>query len=468
MRVETKRTLRRFLKNPSTIIGLSILIFFTLVALFAPFIAPPVSPMNPKQRISDPYIMPKITWKADPIPPISKSQARRNMMAKGLEKIIYKKGTDEIRELVEKLVENADAQTMCAVSAEVYKLKNEVKEELKKHVEVLKKSGLTNPTSLINSYMKSDFLLVCSRGLGSIRGFSDFLSSLKSKLADLKKSDLIKVYKVVAVNVTYETLEKIVKDFLGLNGDPYVWLLEKGYVKRKPLITVDYHPFGMIDGRDIFYGVVWGTRTAFRIGLIVTIFSTIIGLVIGSISGYYGGWVDETLMRITDVFLSIPFLVAAIVLTTFLGSGLNKVMIAMIIFGWMGTARLIRGNILQVKEEQFILAAKALGVKDFFIIIKHVLPNTIFPVVIQASMRMGSLVITAAALSFLGLGAPTGYADWGALLNYSRDWILGAQGEAFKYWFALFYPGLAMVLFVLAWNLLGDALRDTFDPRLRG
>nr|WP_290853117.1 ABC transporter permease [Fervidobacterium sp.] len=227
------------------------------------------------------------------------------------------------------------------------------------------------------------------------------------------------------------------------------------------------HPFGMIQGRDIFYGVVWGTRTAFYIGLTVTILSTIFGIIIGSIAGYYGGWIDEILMRITDTFMSIPFLLAAMVLTTILGNGLDKVMIAMTVFGWMGAARLIRANILQVKEEQFVLAAKALGVKDFFIIIRHILPNTIFPVLIQASMRMGSLVITAAGLSFLGLGAPLGYADWGSMLNFTRNWILGTSGSAFTYWYAVFYPGMAMVLFVLAWNLVGDALRDVFDPRLK-
>jgi len=227
------------------------------------------------------------------------------------------------------------------------------------------------------------------------------------------------------------------------------------------------HPFGMIQGRDIFYGVVWGTRTAFFIGLTVTIISTLFGILIGSISGYYGGWIDEILMRITDVFMSIPFLLAAMVLTTILGNGIDKIMIAMTVFGWMGAARLIRANILQVKEEQFILAARALGVKDYFIIMKHVLPNTIFPVIIQASMRMGSLVITAAGLSFLGLGAPLGYADWGSMLNFTRNWILGSSGSTFSYWYAVFYPGMAMVLFVLAWNLVGDALRDVFDPRLK-
>ncbi|WP_041077729.1 ABC transporter permease [Thermotoga caldifontis] len=292
MRVETKRMLRRILRNPSAVLGFALLIFFTLVAVFAPLICPPQS--------YDPYMIPIVTWDKTPQPPT------------------------------------------------------------------------------------------------------------------------------------------------------------KG------------HPFGIIDGRDIFYGVVWGTRTAFKVGLVVTLTSTLVGLVIGSIAGYFGGWIDEVLMRITDVFLSIPYILAAIVLTAFLGMGLDKVMISLIIFGWMGTARLIRANILQAREEQYVLTARALGVSDFFVITKHILPNTIFPVLIQATMRIGSLVITAAALSFLGLGAPVGYADWGALLNFARNWMLGASGEALKYWYAIVYPGTAMVLFVLAWNLVGDALRDAFDPRLRG
>jgi len=224
------------------------------------------------------------------------------------------------------------------------------------------------------------------------------------------------------------------------------------------------HPFGVIGGRSVFYGVVWGTRTAFRIGIIVSAISTLIGLVIGSIAAYFGGIVDEILMRITDVFMSIPFLIAAMVMTVILGKGLDNVMIALTVFGWMPTARLIRGNILQAKEEQYVLAAKALGQNSWVIIVKHLLPNTIFPVVVQVSMRMGSLVITAAALSFLGVGAEPGYADWGTILSYARDWMTVLD----RSWFAIVYPGTAMVLFVLAWNLVGDALRDIFDPRLRG
>jgi len=221
-------------------------------------------------------------------------------------------------------------------------------------------------------------------------------------------------------------------------------------------------------GYDIFYGLIWGTRTAFKIGIITVLIAAFIGIFIGSISAYFGGWIDEILMRITDIFLSFPFLVAAMVLTTVLGRGLDKVMVALIVFGWMGYARVIRGNILSAKEETYVMAAKALGVNDGKIIWKHLLPNTIFPVLVQASMNIGSMVITAAALSFLGVGAPVGYADWGQMVSFARNWIIGAPGHAGQYWYTVFYPGIFIVLFVLAWNLVGDTLRDILDPRLRG
>jgi len=221
-------------------------------------------------------------------------------------------------------------------------------------------------------------------------------------------------------------------------------------------------------GYDIFYGLIWGTRTAFKIGIITVSVAMLIGIFIGSISAYFGKWVDEILMRITDIFLSFPFLVAAMVLTTVLGRGLDKVMIALIFFGWMGYARVIRGSILSAKEETYVMAAKALGVKDGKIIWKHLLPNTIFPVLIQGSMNIGSMVITAAALSFLGVGAPVGYADWGQMVSFARNWIIGSPGHAGQYWYTVFYPGIFIVLFVLAWNLIGDTLRDILDPRLRG
>lgn len=225
--------------------------------------------------------------------------------------------------------------------------------------------------------------------------------------------------------------------------------------------------FGTTEGSyDIFYGMVWGTRTAFRIGIIVVGISTLIGILIGTISAYYGGIFDEVMMRITDIFLSIPFLVAAIVFTTILGRGINNVMIALITFGWMSTARLMRSQVLEIKSEEFVEAAHALGASDLRIIFRYIIVNCIFPVVIQASMRMGSMVITASSLSFLGIGAPEGYADWGQMISFARNWILGNQGNPLEYWYTVIIPGIAITLFCLSWNLVGDAFRDILDPKL--
>jgi peptide/nickel transport system permease protein len=228
------------------------------------------------------------------------------------------------------------------------------------------------------------------------------------------------------------------------------------------------HIFGTAEGQyDIFYGIIWGTRTAFRIGFIIVGASSLIGILIGTLAGFYGGWFDEIVMRITDIFMAIPFLIAAIVLTTILGQGLRNVMIALITFGWMNTARLMRSQVLAIKEEEFVMAADALGAGDVRIIFKHVILNTIFPLVIEASMRMGSMVITASTLSFLGIGAPEGYADWGQMISFARNWILGGQGNAIQYWFTVVIPGSAITLFCLSWNLIGDAFRDILDPKLQ-
>ncbi|MFP3953169.1 MAG: ABC transporter permease [Candidatus Acetothermia bacterium] len=229
------------------------------------------------------------------------------------------------------------------------------------------------------------------------------------------------------------------------------------------------HIFGTTQGQyDIFYGVVWGTRTAFRVSLMVVGFSALIGILIGTVAAYYGGAVDSVLMRIVDVFYSIPYLVAAMVLTTILGRSLTNALIALIVFGWMGYARLIRGNILSVKEEEYVSAANAVGATDRRIVFRHILPNSIFPVVVQASMNMGTIVITAATLSFLGVGAPSGYADWGQMISFARNWILGTQGNAFQYWYTVIIPGASITLFCLSWNLIGDAFRDIMDPKLQG
>nr|WP_129409389.1 ABC transporter permease [Marinitoga lauensis] len=456
MNEEYKRALRKFYKNPSAMFGLILLIFFILIASFAPLLAPPQIPIDPEIENMESMINQLSETKdTSLIDDLTSSFSDYYDFTYGF----YLDYADDVKKL-EKALKNYQAN------------KNE--ENLKKLIDEL--TPLTEDYVLDTSYLEN-----IQNNLNDTKKFNSALKDLengvkaflsKATNAEKMKKELDEINsKNSSVDEFLPAAKKYFKDLKSnyikdLHYDPY--LMPIVTYENTPQPPSKEHPFGISNGRDIYYGVVWGTRTGFKIGLIVVITATIIGLFIGSISAYFGGWVDEVLMRITDIFMSIPFMLSAMVLTTVLGTGLDKVMIAMIVFGWMGSARLIRGNILQAKNDQYVLAAKALGVKDSKIIVKHILPNTIFPVLIQASMRIGSMVITAAVLSFLGVGAPQGYADWGSILNYARNWILGGTGGAFEYWYTIVYPGTAMVLFVLAWNLVGDALRDIFDPKLRG
>jgi peptide/nickel transport system permease protein len=280
--------------------------------------------------------------------------------------------------------------------------------------------------------------------------------------------------------------------------DPY--MIPRAGFGSEPQPPSEEHPMGTTEGQyDIYYGVIWGARTAFRVGVTITIFTTIIGLLIGAISAFYGGWLDEVLMRVTEIFMAFPFLLAAITLTSVLqtiygrgeASGLILLakgfalvtfgqspakdldpiqlqiitgMLAITAFGWMTYARVIRGNILSVKEFDYALAARTIGASNMRILWRHLIPNAVFPVLVIASMNIGSYVLNFAALSFLGLGAQRGYADWGQMISFARNWIPSLA----EHWYIVVYPGFTIVLFVLAWNLVGDALRDILDPRLTG
>lgn len=239
----------------------------------------------------------------------------------------------------------------------------------------------------------------------------------------------------------------------------------------KPLTGKDewVHLMGTAQGQyDIFYSVIWGSRTAFRTGMIVVLATVMIGIILGSVSAYYGKWVDQLIMRIVDVFMTVPYimmaLIMAAVLTPVIGRSLVPALLAMITFGWMGYARIIRSDILSVKQRDFILAARVCGVKDGRILFKHILPNAIFPTLVLASLGIGDVVLSFAALSFLGIGTPMGYADWGQVLSFARNWITNLA----DYWYIVVYPGLTLVFFVMGWNLVGDALRDVLDPKMRG
>ena len=248
--------------------------------------------------------------------------------------------------------------------------------------------------------------------------------------------------------------------------DPYM-IPRYGYAPE-PKPPSPEHPFGLTQGQyDLYYGVIWGTRAAYRIGVLIVAVSALIGIVIGGIAGYYKGIVDEVLMRITDIIFAFPGLILAMALVVAFGPGLDSVTLAMILVSWPSYARLIRGEFLRISSEDFVEAAKAIGCSDIRIIVRHILPNAIYPLLIMASLDIGSVVLIVAALSFLGLGAPEGYADWGQLISLSRNWITGKPGDPFAYWYVYTIPGLFLFLFVMGWNLLGDALRDIMDPMIR-
>lgn len=239
-----------------------------------------------------------------------------------------------------------------------------------------------------------------------------------------------------------------------------------GY-SSEPELPSDEHPLGTTEGQyDVYYGVIWGTRTAFRVGILITGATMLIGLTLGSLAGYYGGIIDDLLMRIVEIVQAFPFLLAALTLASILrartGAGLGAAMLALIAFGWPSYARLIRGDILVVKQNDYSKAARAIGASDARILIRHILPNAIFPTLVIASMDIGSYVLSFAALSFLGLGAEPGYADWGQMISFARNWIPALA----RYPHIIVYPGIAILFFVMGWNLLGDAFRDIIDPRL--
>lgn len=229
------------------------------------------------------------------------------------------------------------------------------------------------------------------------------------------------------------------------------------------------HLWGTTSGQyDIFYGVIWGSRTALMIGGVVVFSSALIGILIGAVAGFYGGWVDEILMRVVEIFIAFPFLVGALILASILvplmGRSVWPASIALIVFGWTGYARLLRGDILATKERDYVQAAQASGATDLHLIVRHILPNAIFPTLVVLSLDMGAIVLSFAALSFLGIGVQEGYTDWGQIVSFARAYILSLD----QYWYIIVYPGMALLLYGLGWNLVGDALRDILDPKLRG
>jgi peptide/nickel transport system permease protein len=214
-------------------------------------------------------------------------------------------------------------------------------------------------------------------------------------------------------------------------------------------------------GRDLLSRMLYGARISLFVGVVVVIASALIGGSMGLVAGYRGGWADEALMRITDIFFAFPGLILAMAIAAALGPSLENALIAIVAVNWPVYARLVRGQVLALKRREFVEAARVIGAREGRIVFGHILPNSLAPLLVQASFDLGGAILSVAGLSFIGFGAQPPTPEWGVMISEGRNYL------ATQWWLAT-VPAVAMLLVVAGFNLLGDGLRDLFDPRLRG
>ena len=267
---------------------------------------------------------------------------------------------------------------------------------------------------------------------------NNFIESFKPKWNSFKESIILLVLSAILAPVIV----------------PYPEDVYSAHIEQKLEAPSSEHIMGTDElGRDVFSRLVYGARVSISTALIAVGVALVIGIPLGAIAGTFGGWVDNVIMRITDVFLSFPPLLLAIALVTLLGPGLTNAIIAIVVSWWPWYTRLVRGQAISIKERKFVQAAETIGTSKAKIIFSHIVPNCISPVIVQASMDIGGVILTVASLSFLGLGAQLPTPEWGLMISMGRRFFPDS------WWYCIF-PGLAIFVTVLCFNLLGDAIRE--------
>jgi len=431
---EARHSLRLLKKSPLAMLGLGIVVFFLFLAVFGPILAPYAYYYNPGERNGAPLSRPLVT--ANESARALSGSGWTNLQSLGVENDQYATSQAVGDTLILRRFDfNVSVYTEYVASVGIWIQEN---------------STLGEPGSYLNISVSWDNGVTWSATKRTPLRFSDLDQAWFfydfTNVAPWNRTTLSKF----AVRLVHELDPRYPPGGVGVDL-LLVVVRFQGY----------YHILGTTEsGEDVLTGVLLGARISIRIGLLVVGLTVLIGAFLGAFSGYFGGPMDELIMRVTDIFLSIPGLILALAVAAALGRSLDNVMLALVVVSWPVYTRLVRGQALSVRENAFIEAARASGANDFQIVVRHILPNTRAPILVQASLDVGTIVLVAAGLSFLGLGAQPGTPEWGLMVS---------KGFGFfpQNWWEVSFAGLMIFLFTLGFNLLGDGARDILDPRLR-
>lgn len=288
------------------------------------------------------------------------------------------------------------------------------------------------------------------------------MESLRPKLRNLQESFYLLAKNKLSLSALIILGIIIVLALLAPVVVPYPQdIADEAHIEQKFQPPSAEHLFGTDElGRDVFSRTIYAARVSITTAVIAVGLALIIGVPLGAVAGSLGGWIDNVIMRITDIFLSFPPLLLAIAMVSLMGSSLSNAVLAIAISWWPWYTRLVRGQAISIKERKFVQAAETIGTSRSRIIFRHIVPNTISPVIVQASMDMGGVILTVASLSFLGLGAQAPTPEWGLMISTGRSYFPDM-------WWCCIFPGLAIFITVLCFNLLGDAVREILDPKTR-